>query len=116
MSAAHGIETVYPATVDAEVFRASRVPNYIAAAALTLGSEGKKPDNRADSDQEFGELVGKVLQSSYVLSAAQSLIARANDVLAEKELAAQNPTLTQPEVLAPEASPPQPPMLDTPSS
>ncbi|HJT34208.1 MAG TPA: hypothetical protein VJ783_19330 [Pirellulales bacterium] len=44
----------------------------------------KKPDNRADSDQELVDLVAKVLQSPHVLSAAQSLIARASAALAAK--------------------------------
>ncbi len=89
MIVAHGTEMVYPASVDAETFRPSGLQSFRTfletQESFLTGAEGKKPANRADSDQELTEMVAKVLQSPYVVSAAQSLIARANDALAAKE-------------------------------
>lgn len=45
---------------------------------------GLPPENRADSDKELLAIVARVLKSSHVLSAAQSLIARASDALGEE--------------------------------
>jgi hypothetical protein len=84
---AHGRDMAYPAVVDAEVFRPTglaSVREFIEAQQAPLLGVTKKPVNRADSDQELVDLVGKVLQSPHVLSAAQSLIARASEALAAK--------------------------------
>jgi len=55
----------YPAFVEAEIFR-------------HLGASSKP----ANTDFEFTQTIKEVLQSSQVLSLAQSLIARANEILA----------------------------------
>jgi hypothetical protein len=82
----------YPALVDAEIFRPRMsVADALKAATSSLAISGlplqeeKKPPNQADNDEELIELVKKVLQSGPVVSVAQSLIARANDALAEKQ-------------------------------
>src|SRR5205085_2809434 len=85
---------VYPAIVDAEIFRSRpTLPEILQAVTIPNPFlpevEKKKPLNQADNDQELKELVGKVLQSSRVISTAAALIARANDVLEEREKAAQ---------------------------
>lgn len=85
---AHGRNMAYPAVVDAEVFRPpglESVREFIEAQQPALFRTPKKPVNRADSDQELVDLVAKVLRSPQVLSAAQSLIARAGEALAAKE-------------------------------
>ena len=56
---------VYPALLEAEVFKA-------------YGSTGRR---RTNTDQEFTEKVAEVLRSPHVLSVAQSLVARANEAL-----------------------------------
>jgi hypothetical protein len=78
----------YPTTIDAEVFRPSGIIaiHQALGALAALHEEARKPNNRADNDREFIELVKKVLQSPYVVSVAQSLIARANDVRAGKKV------------------------------
>lgn len=93
----HQKDMHYPAVVDAEVFRTATLAGLrstmkaIASMAPLLAGEPddtnplKKPDNRADSDTELIELVAKVLRSPYVVSVAQSLIARVGDVRGEKE-------------------------------
>lgn len=84
---AHGREMAYPSVIDAEIFRPmglASVREFIEAHQGVLLGGTKKPVNRADSDQELVDLVAKVLQSPEVLSAAQSLIARASEALATK--------------------------------
>jgi hypothetical protein len=61
----HDKEFVYPAYVEAELFR-----------RIYAGSR-----KRADTDVAFTQVVAEVLGSSQVSSVAQSLIARANDLL-----------------------------------
>jgi len=87
----HDKEMFYPAVIDAQVFRPSGALATIKALqgpsfSVLTGAEVKKPDNRADSDTEFIELVGKVLRSPYVISVAQSLIARAAEVRSGKKI------------------------------
>ncbi|HVA48333.1 MAG TPA: hypothetical protein VNH11_18345 [Pirellulales bacterium] len=91
---AHGRDVAYPAVVDTEVFRPTglaSVREFIEAQQAPLSGVTKKPVNRADSDQELVDLVGKVLQSPQVLSAAQSLIARASEALAANGLVVRPP-------------------------
>jgi len=96
----HRKDMHYPALIDAEVFRASGLA-VLQAAMKALrsspfllaaeGAEPTKPDNRADSDKEFIDLVRKVLQSPYVVSVAQSLIARATDANSGRRIEPFNP-------------------------
>jgi hypothetical protein len=89
----HRKDMHYPAWIDAEVFRAHGMAGLKAAleavrkgSLLLLGeAEEKKQENRADNYEEFIDLVRKVLRSPYVVSVAQSLIARALDVQAGRE-------------------------------
>ncbi len=90
----HGKDMLYPARIDAEVFRPASLIEVASALASGVGGEATKPKNRADSDKEFIELVRKVLASPYVISVAQSLIARVSDVRSGKNI----------EPLAPEIS------------
>lgn len=84
----------YPTTVDADVFRPTGPDPLSQAWQLPpiLGGQVRKPENRADTDQEFVELIKKVFQSPSVVSVAQSLVARAEDVRAGRELAMEHPT------------------------
>ncbi len=71
----------YPATLEAEFFKNQRELDPF------RGIEpGNKPDNRADNDQEFIQVLSTVLRSPQVVSLAQSLIASANEALSEKPL------------------------------
>ena len=56
------------------------------------GTGANKPPNRADDDEEFFVLVRKVLNSPPVISAAQSLIARASEALEETEVNTAEPS------------------------
>ena len=89
----HGKDMHYPAAIDAEVFRPRGLAGLQAAMSGLVGGEGKKPANRADSDKELIELVAKVLRSPYVVSVAQSLIARAEDARTGKLVGAKPPAL-----------------------
>ncbi len=73
----HAKDQPYPAIVEAEIFRLCRKAIFEDSGALKTSDA----ENRADTDQEFIALVKKVLGSPQVLSAAQSLIARATDAL-----------------------------------
>jgi hypothetical protein len=86
LSAGYSKDLPYPVVVDAEIFRSQKTQTGLRAflEAGFLGELANKPINRADSDQEFIALVSKVLKSPQVLSAAQSLIARATDALDER--------------------------------
>lgn len=78
MRAAHAKELPYPVIVDADIFSGFREHyNYF----LENGSFAGTSSNKADSDQAFIELIGLVLRSPTVVTAAQSLIARVSDVL-----------------------------------
>jgi hypothetical protein len=89
LAVSHRKEMAYPAFVDAEVFRTGALKSYLSAslaiAQVLEGSPKTKPPNQADSDQQLMGLLKKVLESSEIVSTATSLIALANDALAEKE-------------------------------
>ena len=115
LTVSHDKDMLYPAVVDAELLRRTSISGVEALRAVSetlkqfsSGAEPKTPVNRADSDQELIEIVAKVLRSPYVISTAQSLIARASDALAAKEQQAQNlPASPNPELpaVAPPAIP-----------
>jgi hypothetical protein len=90
LSATYDRERFYPVTVDADIFRMPRSAKLRLSLPNPPNAGQPGPENVADSDQELINLVGKVLQSSQVVSLAQSLIARATDSLAEKERLAQS--------------------------
>lgn len=99
----HRKEMHYPAFVDAELFRARGIATLQAAiqelrsAPVLLGGvASEKPANRADSDKEFIELVRQVLRSSYVVSVAQSLIARANETNSRRTIEPLQPDTEPP--------------------
>lgn len=75
-------DLVYPAIVDAEVLRPTSsmmVDEFSRSGRIGLLNLG----SRADSDKQLIGLVEKVLRSPQVLAAAQSLLARASDVLSD---------------------------------
>jgi hypothetical protein len=74
--AKHAVGMPYPVRVDADVFRVRLPPPPLRPLREALEA---KPPNRADSDTEFIEVVGKVLRSPHVTSVAQSLLALANE-------------------------------------
>ncbi len=81
---------VYPVWIDAELFRPKTLGEALGAATTVPNFfERKKLPNEAVSDQEFRELLERVLRSAEVTSLATSLIARANDVLSKKQLKAK---------------------------
>ena len=78
MTVSHRPLLPYPAVIDAELFRSGVLGSLqlFIEHQMIVGGEGKKPANRADSDEEFLDLVKKVLYSSHVRSVSQSLILR----------------------------------------
>lgn len=78
LSVQHARLMPYPALIDAEIFR----PKGFAAMieATSPFNEGRKPDNRADDDPEFRELLKKVLHSSPIKALASSLSARVTEL------------------------------------
>jgi hypothetical protein len=87
----------YPAIIDAEIFRGTQ--NDLRSFLATVKGESKAV-NRANDDQEFFEIVRMVLNSPPVISAAQSLIARANEALEETEYGSpEAPDLETPDLL-----------------
>ncbi len=85
LNVVHDKDSAYPAVVDAEIFRSSTANVIKTFLEETAGVSEGKFANRADSDQEFIEIIKKVIQSPPVLSSASSLIARANEILVEKK-------------------------------
>ena len=83
LNVAYDMNLPYPCIVDAEFFSSG------AKSVFRGFLEGRPPpdafSNRADSDTEFIDIIAQVLQSSHILSIAQSLIARASEALAENE-------------------------------
>jgi hypothetical protein len=77
--ARHALGLLYPVALDAEVFRPKGL---LPAGNVFDRLTGKKPESQADNDEELVMLVGKVLQSSEVVSQAQSLIALSNEARA----------------------------------
>jgi len=76
LTAAHVDDLPYPVVVQAAVFRSLVTFEKFLETGSILNFE-----NRADTQDEFIDLVAKVLRSSQVVSAAQSLIARAGETL-----------------------------------
>ncbi len=95
LTIAHRANLPYPAVVDAEVLR----PESQLVLKRFLEATGViPPDNRADSDTQLISLVSRVLRSPQVLSAAQSLIARASDALGDESqpFELSNPSTLEP--------------------
>lgn len=90
----HAPDLPYPSIVDAELFNTPPGTKSAlqAFAEIAVGMGGPQARNRADSDAELIALIARVLKSSQVLSAAQSLIARASDALGEEP---QQPDISQ---------------------
>jgi hypothetical protein len=78
LAASHSRDHVYPARLDAEIFRPTFISQITAFSELSR-DPARRPENVADDDEEFIELVAKVLRSPRVVSIAQSLIARSNE-------------------------------------
>jgi hypothetical protein len=78
--AKHERDQVYPVIVEAECFQPKTASQRVALSMSTLGT-GTPGDWRpkADTEQEFIDLVGKALHSGEVRSIIQSLIARSNE-------------------------------------
>jgi len=74
---AHRKDLPYPAVVQAEIF--SGLTNLFRS--FVIKGELPATKNQANNDEELLEIVGAVLKSAQVTSVAQSLIARANEVL-----------------------------------
>jgi len=92
LTASYTPSRVYPAQIDADLFR----PKGLAAITGSLQAvqqlhlaQGKKPESRADSDEEFISLVERVRQSSEVVSIAQSLVAQANEAMSQADYVGQ---------------------------
>jgi hypothetical protein len=79
LTATYSLHRLYPVLVDADVFRHKGLTAIAMSSALSDALAGKKPEGRADSDEELVTLVAKVLSSPEVVSMAQSLIALANE-------------------------------------
>lgn len=77
LTAKHSPTLLYPVLLDADVFRSNRIRPASMDPGFWLGE--KKPESRADSDEELVKLVEKVLTSPEVVSRAQSLIAMSNE-------------------------------------
>jgi hypothetical protein len=80
LSATHDRELVYPVTVEAECFLPAGIDAVLPALKandLLQGVDKSKP--KAATQEEFLDLVGKVLRSQQVKSLIQSLIARINE-------------------------------------
>lgn len=74
----HDFIMPYPAVFDAEMFRPRGLASLAAATAIITGE--KKPDNRADDDPEFRELLKRVLHSAPVKALVSSLSARVTEL------------------------------------
>ncbi len=80
LTASYDKNMVYPVTVDADCFRPRSLAEVIAPLTEIHGSSPKRA-NSAATDEEFSQLVDKVLHSDEVKSLAVSLIALANERL-----------------------------------
>jgi hypothetical protein len=89
LAVSHSKDMAYPAFVDAEALRSAArnvyVPPSVAISQMLEGYTKSPPFNRADSDQQLMGLLKQILESPEIVSTATSLIALANDALAEKE-------------------------------
>ena len=99
----HAKDFPYPAIVDAEVFRDDKSSFRVLLERGFIGAITGKPINRADNDEEFSALIDKVVWSSQVGTALQSLIARAKEALIENEQSDSPALLTPAE--APSSTP-----------
>ncbi len=97
MTVQYGWDNYYPAFVMADVLkkRMSAIQKMNSLGDILTEIPKEKKDNQADNDQELIELVGRVLRSPSVVSAASSMISRVNEVLEEKEKQAKDETLTR---------------------
>jgi hypothetical protein len=97
MTVQYSWDNYYPAFVMADTLKKRVAPIQKMNSNLDMLMEvpKEKKDNQADNDQELIELVGRVLRSPSVVSAASSLISRVNEVLEEKEKRAQKETSTR---------------------
>jgi hypothetical protein len=79
LAATHEKDLVYPVTVEAECFKPA--PTFGGSGEVLSSITLPKPDwrPRAYTEQEFIDLVSKVLHSGEVRSLLQSLIARSNE-------------------------------------
>lgn len=77
MNVAHAENQPYPALISAEIFR-----GYVAFYDnfLTDGTVLAKTPNRADTEEEFRNIIAQVFTSTNVVTTAQGLIARATDL------------------------------------
>jgi hypothetical protein len=83
----HAIDLPYPAIVDAEITRPGslRLIEELRRSGRMEISNILRYTGRADSEQELIDLVENVLKSPQIVSAAQSLLARASDVLSDEQ-------------------------------
>jgi hypothetical protein len=88
LTATHQQDLVYPVVIEAECFAFEAKTIRITPAAMIEGLRERKvppsdaleeQERRAATEQEFIELVGKVLRSYQVRGLIQSMIARSND-------------------------------------
>jgi hypothetical protein len=85
LTASHQTDMIYPVRVDADCFR----PITLHELETAVAPRRRQRENEAATDEEFRELVEKVLQSAEVKAIAVSLIARANDVLKARQSEAE---------------------------
>ena len=78
LSVQHDRLMPYPAFIDAEVFRLKGLAAF-ATVASELTGDRKKPENRADDDPEFRDLLKKVLHSPAVKALVSSLRSRVTE-------------------------------------
>jgi len=84
LTAQHHESLVYPVKVDADVLRKRSMFDAMATTTMLFGEAQPKPKGEASSDVELIKIVGIVLHSDSVVSAALSLIAKSTDVLEGK--------------------------------
>ena len=77
LSVQHTRTMPYPAFVDAEAFRPKGLAAMMAISGLNF--DEKKPENRADDDPEFRDLIKKVLHSPPVKALVSSLRSRVTE-------------------------------------
>jgi hypothetical protein len=97
LTASYDKNMVYPVTLDADCFRPRSLAEVFAPLTEMHGSPRKRA-NSAATDEEFSQLVDKVLHSDEVKSLAVSLIALANERLkgpAGKTVAISPPVLSE---------------------
>jgi hypothetical protein len=97
----HGLDMIYPAWIEADCFVLRSVSQVLAAQSdaisrvvnaqigVITGQTPQRMKNEAYSDQELRQLLKLVFDSEEVKPLAVSLIARANDVIAERNREAE---------------------------